>query len=776
MARSIPQSPDRGDDSLAMEADLHDGMLDVGVYPGSGRGVTVRRVISRPYDGAAVAALCGDLAGTLQRGTRRDPSASELRRQLARIGQRLFDTLLPDEVKDALTPRAGTLLYLHLSDGTVGLPWELLYDGERFLCERFAVGRLLKTRLQVKTPPRETRFPWRALVVGDPRGDLPSARAEARRMRDVLSIDPAQCRAELKTSRVTAAYILERIREYDLVHYAGHADYRAEDPSGSAWLLTDGPLEAQQVVDAAGGKASFPVLVFANACGTARTADWLAAEQRGVFGLGSAFLVAGVQHYIGTLAPVLDEGAADLAAAFYDHLREGRCVGEALRLARTACQTADGACNATGLSYIAYGNPGATLFATPSASQTRVEEAETAAACGVCGKAILSDLSAGGRCDVCGAPVCRRCWSAAGRRRCARHGATQPTAAAREPAAGQAVSRPALRCARCEKPIRDIGLAGGLCREAGCVLPICAACWASGEDARWCRAHTRSDSDRLADLRASLAEGRIDRLVTRDQALQRELGFLGRIELAVERADQFVDPATSRSRRLTVEALPTPTGPPAPAGGPANAVRRFLLKGTDILWDGGPVHLEARAFSHLDAHREDGADCQPAGVGDLNVLLRDAIVRAERDRVRILLVVGATADWSVEACQAVLGRSAHDAFANRSVAVALCDLHHGGAAYNAADRRVTALRHLFELETRDEQVARVMAYVEDRLADHPAVALHHAARACGVAEAIANAALERLAAEARYRIERLPDVGKVIAPPADFHWRRGRGS
>jgi tetratricopeptide (TPR) repeat protein len=66
------------------------------------------------------------------------------RSRLTSLGQYLFQHLLPPELQTdfrRLIPRDRTFTLLILADQDASLPWELLHDGQRFLSDRFIIGR-----------------------------------------------------------------------------------------------------------------------------------------------------------------------------------------------------------------------------------------------------------------------------------------------------------------------------------------------------------------------------------------------------------------------------------------------------------------------------------------------------------------------------------------------------------------------------------------------------------------------------------------------------------
>ena len=148
----------------------------------------------------------------------------------------------------------------------------------------------------------------------------------------------------------------KNLRDYDIVHYAGHAD--ARNPSDSGWLLSDGMLKAAEIA-AMGGLQPMPSLVFSNACQSGHTDGWRGDDQeQQIFRLANAFLLSGVQHYIGTFWETVDETGAHFAKRFYTAVAAGKTIGTALRDARQA-PTGAGVSENRGWAgnYMLYGEP-----------------------------------------------------------------------------------------------------------------------------------------------------------------------------------------------------------------------------------------------------------------------------------------------------------------------------------------------------------------------------------------------------------------------------------
>jgi CHAT domain-containing protein len=306
-----------------------------------------------------VDAECREILILLGGANRPSNQSSEALAKLKRSGQLLFDLLLPISVKAKLANTDGRSLTLDVDDSLTHIPWHLLYDGREFFCRRFALGRIVNTR-QAPTArsERQLKPPFTVLVLADPRGDLAAAYREGLALRNFLDQRRDMFRVDLKSYPVNVAFEKKSLRDYDIVHYAGHAIYQAGNQADSGWLLRDGTLSAGAIA-AMGGSRPMPALVFANACQTGRTreSDQGSEYSERVYGLGSAFLLAGVRHYIGSLCDIRDEAGGAFAQAFYSALAECNGVGIALRQARLASIDRFGEAQLNWASYMLYGAP-----------------------------------------------------------------------------------------------------------------------------------------------------------------------------------------------------------------------------------------------------------------------------------------------------------------------------------------------------------------------------------------------------------------------------------
>lgn len=288
-----------------------------------------------------------------------DQGSRELLRQQ---GEVLFEALLPRAVKAGLRMLEGGSLTICGAEAVLALPWEVAHTGREFLGLAFALGR---EPAGSKAPvPRSQPVPaeWRTLVICDPRGDLIGSYYEGMALREELT---QRGRADdtgggpivdLRASEVGLADVKRLLREYEVVHYAGHAEPGGGPERG--WWLGDGVLGPTAVRELIGGR-SFPRLIFSNACRSASEGGVNPAT-----GLAAAFLEAGVELYIGTTQDVPDEPASLFALTFYKTLlgapSEG--VGEALRAARVALAERYGERSVYWASWVLYGDPRGECF------------------------------------------------------------------------------------------------------------------------------------------------------------------------------------------------------------------------------------------------------------------------------------------------------------------------------------------------------------------------------------------------------------------------------
>ncbi len=318
---------------------------------------------------------CREMVETLNKVNRSGLISRENLERLREIGQVFSDELFTLSVKEKLKNSRSEHMILNLDDQLVHVPWELLYDGRQFLCQKFSMGRLVKTRQAVgATRSRLLARPLKMLVLADPGGDLKGAYDEGARIRDTMDLNKLLVNATLRSGNITPNFIKKKIRNFDLIHFAGHSDYDPQRPGESGWRLTGGSLKTGDINKMA-GTGAMPALIFSNACQSARTDGWGLREtfQEEIFGMANVFLLAGVKHYLGTFWEIMDEPGARFATEFYKYFMSGATMGEAVRRARHALIRKFGEENIVWASYLLYGDPTSNYMDQIKAAEPREE-------------------------------------------------------------------------------------------------------------------------------------------------------------------------------------------------------------------------------------------------------------------------------------------------------------------------------------------------------------------------------------------------------------------
>ncbi|UCG78859.1 MAG: CHAT domain-containing protein, partial [Nitrospirota bacterium] len=235
----------------------------------------------------------------LKRANRSGKVSKDILNSLKESGQLLYDELFPAKTKEQLNSTELDTLILNIDDRLIHIPWELVYDGKEFMCQKFNMGRVVSTRQELKGKRRDVHIPLKMLIVADPQNNLAASYNEGVRLRDKLDEREDLMNVSFKSASVKNDFMKSKLRYFDLLHYAGHADYNKDNPSESGFLLEDGKLKAKDVLGMA-GQTPLPSFVFSNACHSGQTEEWkMEEEYEKVYGLANAFLIAGVRHYLG---------------------------------------------------------------------------------------------------------------------------------------------------------------------------------------------------------------------------------------------------------------------------------------------------------------------------------------------------------------------------------------------------------------------------------------------------------------------------------------------
>ncbi len=202
------------------------------------------------------------------------------------------------------------------------VPFHALFDGERYLIERFEVSYAPSATVFALCQERARRDSGGAAVFGVEDPLVPATVAEARAVAEHLPGATVRVGEE-----ATVAALREAAPGCDVLHLASHGLFRADNPMFSALKLHDGWLMASDVMELDLDGA----LVVLSACESGRS-EVIGGDE--ILGPARAFLGAGAASLVVSLWLVQDETTAKLMQRWHARLREGTGPAAALRAAQ----------------------------------------------------------------------------------------------------------------------------------------------------------------------------------------------------------------------------------------------------------------------------------------------------------------------------------------------------------------------------------------------------------------------------------------------------------
>ena len=202
------------------------------------------------------------------------------------------------------------------------VPFHALFDGERYLIERYEISYAPSTTVYALCQERATRDLEGALVFGVEDPSIPAAAAEAYTVAERL------VGAEVRVGEgATVAALRYEAPGRGALHLACHGMFRSDNPMFSALKLHDGWLMAADAMSLDLDGA----LVTLSACESGRN-EVVGGDE--ILGLTRAFLGSGAATLVVSLWLVRDETTAELMGDWYERLQNGEGRAEALRAAQ----------------------------------------------------------------------------------------------------------------------------------------------------------------------------------------------------------------------------------------------------------------------------------------------------------------------------------------------------------------------------------------------------------------------------------------------------------
>lgn len=366
----------KGSNTLVLEVIQHGDCLTLSIFERKEFSSTIKHYSQIAIPTAQINASCQEIISILNKATQKNAFELDLLAQLKKTGLFLWDHLLSNPIKHSLCATEIKELVLSLDEELITIPWELLYDGSQFLCLKFNLGRVVRTKgPSHSVSSRNTNNTLRMLILADPTADLKSAYQEGIYIKKRFDRKRKQIKIDFKSNQITSLYVKNNLRDYDIVHFSGHSEYDDTNPKNTGWSLSGGSFTTQDII-ALSQSRPLPNLVFSNACYSANTTgNFMDINcQEKTYSLAAAFLFSGVRHYIGTIWKIEDTVSLLFAKEFYDYLIKGLAIGECIRLGRLRLFKEGGIHWA---SYILYGDPNFALFKSmPSGKPFKLQEPE----------------------------------------------------------------------------------------------------------------------------------------------------------------------------------------------------------------------------------------------------------------------------------------------------------------------------------------------------------------------------------------------------------------
>jgi hypothetical protein len=284
-------------------------------------------------------------------------------KDIVMLGKMLLTLIIPLYVQSDLY-EGGLFLEFGMDETLLKYPWELMHDGEDFLCLKHSIGRFVNASpgipsRQIPVSRMGSKLDKLSILLisvpnPQPRNNtvfknLPFADTETEAICEVLAEQGNDI--QLKTligKDATYNNVFSVLNEtpYDIVHYNGHAQ-------NNGLVLYDNNMKTGAIN--AFFKKTPPILCFINACETAKTTAWH--ERYNIFNLASAFLETG-SYLLGSRWEINDKGAAEFAKKFYmSLLKEGKPLGSSVVDARKHCKETAPCNDFAWASYVLYGDP-----------------------------------------------------------------------------------------------------------------------------------------------------------------------------------------------------------------------------------------------------------------------------------------------------------------------------------------------------------------------------------------------------------------------------------
>ncbi|NEP12885.1 MAG: CHAT domain-containing protein [Symploca sp. SIO2C1] len=203
------------------------------------------------------------------------------------------------------------------------LPLAALYDGHKFLVEKYSIG-LMPGLTLTNTHPRNLKNAHvLAMGMTEAIGEFPALPFVEEELSNIMNLWSGK--SFLKEELTLENLKLQRQQQpFEIIHLATHADFTAGKPDNSYIQLWDSKLKLSQLEQLGWYNPPVELLVL-SACRTG------VGDSKFKFGFAGKAIQAGVKSVLASLWYVSDEGTMVLMSEFYNYLRTAPIKAEALR-------------------------------------------------------------------------------------------------------------------------------------------------------------------------------------------------------------------------------------------------------------------------------------------------------------------------------------------------------------------------------------------------------------------------------------------------------------
>jgi class 3 adenylate cyclase/predicted ATPase len=295
------------------------------------------------------------------------PSTEPLLPNMRRLGADLYDQFFRGPIRQYLAGSPTTYLSLQIQESLLRVPWELAFDGEVFLAEKFLVSRQVLSRRQQPLPHemRAASGEMRVLLIGSSPA-APVSGPYCQLLAQHISNANYGVTPTLAAVEDGRQIILDLIPEHDVVHYLGAVSGAAAPQGDITWW--DG-TKSVTVRDLARLRRTPQLIV----CEIAPAP----ADREANFSRAHAFAGAACHLQLNVLLGMWPGFPAndnlEYMRQVYAALRQGAGLAESVRTPRAALTRLRHTTSFSGLGAVLYGDPLRTVVIGAAAGSHQVD-------------------------------------------------------------------------------------------------------------------------------------------------------------------------------------------------------------------------------------------------------------------------------------------------------------------------------------------------------------------------------------------------------------------